>query len=231
MADPEEEAIASAIKAFSEDNLDTYDESVRGNFAAAIRQTVATLSAKASAAGVSRPEAESGRYTRALIIRDMMAASVQIADSVAPVPREVVLNQWLPPRQADSPGSDGNSEDPEKTGSDDDVVGSPDFSDPVAMKTAWKHMMASMTEMQVTLQSQQLRITRLAAPGVKREYGIGLADLRVLQESKGLLWPTDASPFEQKPVKSQDHQALVQQNSADELSLWRRLGFGASNSS
>ena len=126
MADPEEEAIASAIKVFSEDYLDTYDESVRGNFAAAIRQTVATLPATASAAGVSRPEAESGRYTRALIIRDMMAASVQIADNVAPVPREVVLNQWLPPRQADSPlGPDGNGDDPEKTGSDDDVVGSP----------------------------------------------------------------------------------------------------------
>ena len=82
MADPEEEAIASAIKVFSEDYMDTYDESVRGNFAAAIRQTVATLSATASAAGVSRPDAETGRYTRALIIRDLMAASVPIAEWV-----------------------------------------------------------------------------------------------------------------------------------------------------
>jgi len=94
----EDALVASALDAFDEDSIGNYARSVRENFAAGVKLNIAQIKSIATRAGVARRNGEHGRYTRPMVIRDIMAASIQISEGVEPVPRSVVLNQWLPPR-------------------------------------------------------------------------------------------------------------------------------------
>ena len=223
----EDALVASALDVFDEDNIDSYARSVRENFAAGSKLNIATIRSIASRAGVPRRDGERGRYTRPMVIRDIMGASIRISEDVEPVPRAIVLNQWLSPEPEDSGSEKELPLDRDDDSDGDDLVASPDFTDPAATKKAWKMMMASMSSMQLALTQQQLRITRMATPGARREYGCGLNDFSLLQESKDLLWSETTNPFEMKAIKSKDFQEIVKDNSADELKLWRRPGLGA----
>ena len=116
-----------------------------------------TLQALLRSAGVQRTQGCVGRYTRELVLRDLMAYGVRLSDTVEPVPREIVEAGWV------SEDSDDSAGDEEKDQDHDDLPGSPDFADPIAMRKAWKSMHLQVQSMQRTMSMQQLQLQRVSA--------------------------------------------------------------------
>ena len=218
-ADPDAD-YAAKVLAFNEDDIEDYASVVKKYFEEGSSMNIKTLQALLRSAGVDRTQGCVGRYTRALVLRDLMAYGVRLSDTVDPVPREIVEAGWMSEDSEDSGG------DEEKDQDLDDPPGSPDFADPIAMRKAWKSMHLQVQAMQRTMSMQQLQLQRVSATESVRQYGLGLTDFALLPESKALLWDSATNPYQQKPLKASEFQKLIAGNSSDELSFWQRPGLG-----
>ena len=224
-ADPDADYTAKVL-AFDEDDIEDYASVVRKYFEEGSSMNVKTLHALIRSAGVKRTQGCVGRYTRALVLRDLMAYGVRLSDAVEPVPREIVEAGWMSEESDDEGGDEEKEQDLDDPPGPDDPPGSPDFADPVAMRKAWKSMHMQVQSMQRTMAMQQLQLQRVSATESVRQYGLGLTDFALLPESKALLWDSTTNPYEQKPLKASEFQKLIAGNSSDELSFWQRPGLG-----
>ena len=98
MADPEEEAIASAIKAFSEDNLDTYDGSVRYGVVPPLEWVGKELfaSEKEHADGEPFQELLPARVTAVNVPKARQLASRPLPRAQRPADRRCLLRRVFP---------------------------------------------------------------------------------------------------------------------------------------
>ena len=83
----EDAQVSSALDAFDEGSIDSYARSVRENSAAGSKLNIAKIKAIATRTGVPWWDGERGRYTRPMVIRDLMEASIQISEDAEPSSR------------------------------------------------------------------------------------------------------------------------------------------------
>ena len=237
---------------FTEANLSTYDESVQQYFSEAVRMPVRELKDLAAENEVTKTIGDLGRWTRPPIIRDLMASGVALPSGKV-VESAVVSRDWLPIDNGDDEdsGDDHRSEssldkgdimdkelrdeirggNPMRRAPGVDMPPSPPSELSKPMRDYLKSVQAQVQKLQQTIETQQLEIVRIRSnKEVRREYGIGLSPVLLLQESKALLWSATANPFEQAPLKSVEYLDLMRENSSDDLSslLHLRPGIGES---
>jgi hypothetical protein len=234
--DAEEQFSVEDIVAFKEQDLREYAPAVQLYYGVAMSLRAPALKLLCENNNVEQTEQREGgpypTWTKARMVRDLMAHGVALESGEKFDPTLIVPNQWKEPL-------DANNEQGDDTDHGGDAVGQPVSSESSKEQEDLEpaspaQLMAMMLQMQQQIASQEerarqqgLEIIRLRANKSEptRECGIGLVSVPLREESKALLWSATTNAFEAKPLTTKQYQDLVRGNSSDELTLHKRPGM------
>jgi hypothetical protein len=234
--DSDEEFQLEDILSFDEKDVKNYTPEVQLYVEKGRKLKAKELEALCSVNDVTQSERRGGAgpfptWTKARMIRDLMASGVALDSGEEVDPSQVVPNQWKLPLaedgdDVDEPGGDAGNLPLLSAGSSKEQA---EAASTVEVLALVQELRSRLEEQEQRSQRQQLEIVRLRANKSEpaREYGVGLEAVSLRQESRGLLWPTTTNAFEAKTLTSKEYQELVRNNSADELAWHMRPGMNA----
>jgi len=234
--DAEEQFAVEDIVAFTEQDLREYAPAVQLYFGEAMRLRAPALKQLCENNDVEQTELREGgpypTWTKARMVRDLMAHGVALESGEELDPTLIVPSQWKEPL-------DVNNEQGDDTDHGGDAVVQPVSSESSKEQedlepASPEQLLAMLQQMQQQIASQEerarqqgLEIIRLRASKSEptRECGVGLVSVPLREESTALLWSATTNAFEAKSLTTKQYQDLVRGNSSDELTLHKRPGM------
>jgi hypothetical protein len=234
MGDDEEEQFSvEDIVSFEEQDLREYEQSVQLYVGEAKRLQARELKRLCDDNNIEQTELRGAgpypQWTKARMIRDLMAHGVALESGEQIDPTLIVPNQWK--ELLDASNDQDDEPVPSESSNEQEDLG----------PASAEQLLAMLQQMQTRLESQEerakqqeerakqqgLEIIRLRANKSEpaRECGIGLVSVPLREESTALLWPSTTNAFEAKPLTTKEYQDLVRNNSSDELNLHKRPGM------